>query len=204
MEQTDWLAAIVAAPDEDYVRLGYADWLEENAQVDHAELIRVQIELAHTSPGSDRYGELQTRERQLLAHHSQSWCTDFDVARRFRRGALESIRCDGPDHFLSVADRVFARHPIEEVWLSPFKGGWDPDTVAALAACPHLTRVRRLHLPWMGECHDRTRSQMTREALFALTASPHLAGLRLLNLGESGEGEPAPDDTWFAELRSEE
>lgn len=40
------LQAVVADPDDDTVRLAYADWLDENRCEYHAEFIRVQIELA--------------------------------------------------------------------------------------------------------------------------------------------------------------
>lgn len=40
------LAAILDAPDDDAVRLVYADWLEENGEADRAEFIRVQVRLA--------------------------------------------------------------------------------------------------------------------------------------------------------------
>lgn len=40
------LAAILAQPEEDTLRLAYADWMEENGQPERAEFIRVQVELA--------------------------------------------------------------------------------------------------------------------------------------------------------------
>jgi uncharacterized protein (TIGR02996 family) len=42
------IAAICANPDEDTPRLVFADWLEENEQVERAAFIRAQIELART------------------------------------------------------------------------------------------------------------------------------------------------------------
>lgn len=44
-EQESMLWSILAEPEEDTVRLAYADWLTENGQEDRAEFIRVQIEL---------------------------------------------------------------------------------------------------------------------------------------------------------------
>lgn len=43
-------AAIVAHPDEDTVRLEYADWLQEHGDENRAEFIRVQCELARMPP----------------------------------------------------------------------------------------------------------------------------------------------------------
>lgn len=45
-EQAALLAAILAQPDDDTVRLAYADWLDEHGQDARAEFIRVQVELS--------------------------------------------------------------------------------------------------------------------------------------------------------------
>lgn len=45
-DESDLLAAVLANPADDHVRLVYADWLQENGQEDRAEFIRVQVELA--------------------------------------------------------------------------------------------------------------------------------------------------------------
>jgi uncharacterized protein (TIGR02996 family) len=44
-EQAALLAAVAANPDDDTVRLAYADWLDEHDEHDRAEFIRVQYEL---------------------------------------------------------------------------------------------------------------------------------------------------------------
>lgn len=77
------LAAIRADPDDDTVRLVYADWLDERGEAERAEFIRVQCELARhpcgsvvrrgmrhplapTCRGCDRAATLLARERELL------------------------------------------------------------------------------------------------------------------------------------------
>jgi uncharacterized protein (TIGR02996 family) len=45
-EQSAFIAAIVAAPDDGLPRLVFADWLDENGQGEWAEFIRIQIEMA--------------------------------------------------------------------------------------------------------------------------------------------------------------
>src|SRR5687767_12335037 len=45
-ESAAFLRAICDRPDDDLPRLIYADWLEEHGQVERAEFIRVQVELA--------------------------------------------------------------------------------------------------------------------------------------------------------------
>lgn len=63
------LRAILANPQEDTVRLAYADWLQENGDEAHAELIRVQCELAR-KPKPARRKLLVAREAELLADQS--------------------------------------------------------------------------------------------------------------------------------------
>ena len=55
------LLAILANPDDEVLRLIYADWLEESGEVDRASLIRTQLELMHQPSG-----ELLALEQQLL------------------------------------------------------------------------------------------------------------------------------------------
>ena len=64
------LRAIRAAPEDDTVRLVYADWLEENGQPERAEFIRLECELDAISGDRDdppeewespRYWELHAR-----------------------------------------------------------------------------------------------------------------------------------------------
>lgn len=49
------MAAILAAPDDDLPRLVFADWLEENGEVDRAEFIRVQCEIEKHKPEAVNY-----------------------------------------------------------------------------------------------------------------------------------------------------
>jgi uncharacterized protein (TIGR02996 family) len=59
-----FLADIVENPDDDGVRLIYADWLEDHGQPERAEFIRVQCELARLTEDGPRRQELEARERQ--------------------------------------------------------------------------------------------------------------------------------------------
>lgn len=53
--ESAFLQAIIETPDDDFVRLIYADFLEENGQSDRSEFIRVQIELANL-PDPAKFG----------------------------------------------------------------------------------------------------------------------------------------------------
>src|SRR5262249_23722465 len=88
-QEQSFLEAIYAAPEDDAVRLVYADWLEEQGEAARAEFIRVQIEYARAAaadPDQDlcpagapfRYkdvGEnpLYQRARQLQWKHGDKW-----------------------------------------------------------------------------------------------------------------------------------
>jgi uncharacterized protein (TIGR02996 family) len=187
------LAAVLDDPDNNDLRLVLADWLEEHDEADRAELIRVQMELSRPGLERDRYGFLQSRERQLLATHAKSWFEDLEVAHRFKRGFLESIHCGSPAQFLSIADRLFERQPVQSVWLDTYEDVWDLETTEKLAASPHLARIRKLRIssvdPYI----------VPNEALLTLTASPFLTNLRSINLSDSGRHSPI-DDTLFMEL----
>ncbi len=64
--------AIFQEPDDDALRLIYADWLDENGESLWAELIRTQCELATSTPSSNRFVDLQERVIELrhrLANH---------------------------------------------------------------------------------------------------------------------------------------
>ena len=52
--ECSFLEAILAAPDDDAIRLVYADWLDDHGQPEYAEFIRVQVESARLMEESDR------------------------------------------------------------------------------------------------------------------------------------------------------
>jgi uncharacterized protein (TIGR02996 family) len=82
-----FLQDIIEHPDDDDLRLIYADWLDEQGQEARAEFVRVQIRIAVLdeelqssedcdNPGCDGCKERRTlrrRERELLEAHRQVW-----------------------------------------------------------------------------------------------------------------------------------
>jgi uncharacterized protein (TIGR02996 family) len=87
-QETDLLRAIWEDPEDDAVRLVYADWLEENGRAERGELIRLQIELAHGKLSRQRREKLAAREKALLDAHAEEWLGPRpECARcRFERG----------------------------------------------------------------------------------------------------------------------
>lgn len=114
-ERSAFLAAIIANPDDDTVRLVYADWLQEQGEEDRAEFVRVQVEIARRenacncaallpptgrcSPGVSAAAlmcdlckplyypiNLRSREQELL---STDYGPILGLRTRFRDGAIE-------------------------------------------------------------------------------------------------------------------
>jgi uncharacterized protein (TIGR02996 family) len=81
--EADILRGIAERPDEDYLRLEYADWLEEQDQPERAEFVRAQcrlVEIEREMPQRQFFhglllerDRLQDRERALFAAHAGVW-----------------------------------------------------------------------------------------------------------------------------------
>ena len=67
------IQAIVESPEDDMPRRICADWLEDYAQPERAEFIRLQIALARLPSDHPARPALQTRERGLLLAHERGW-----------------------------------------------------------------------------------------------------------------------------------
>lgn len=129
-----FLRAIRENPDDDTVRLVYADWLAEHGDEPRAEFIRVQLELATRNPApmlpSNRaeLDALRARERELferagpdqlewlgaahaLAAPGSEWAGHLSW---FRRGFLHRVTCPGDD-WARHGGAVLAEHPVREV-----------------------------------------------------------------------------------------
>lgn len=137
-------SAVVAAPDDDTVRLVAADWLDEHDDPDRAAFIRAQVELVRQlidDPKSADVARLRKIERAYLgplSHFPGLWgATDcpqlvrvkpsadreslaFDVTGadrvRFRRGFVERVEVPAVE-WLHHGVAVRATNPIEAVSL---------------------------------------------------------------------------------------
>src|SRR5262245_26190478 len=132
------LQAILEAPDDDAVRLVYADWLEEHGTAHdtaRAEFIRVQVELTKLEQHDPRRPELEEREQDLQAEHEDRWLAPFAelfralyemqdqfLARRhtpwvsprwwyFARGFLQ-VTMNSAAHVLELLPRFVAAGPV--------------------------------------------------------------------------------------------
>jgi uncharacterized protein (TIGR02996 family) len=179
------LAEVLAHPEDDGVRLIYADHLISTGDP-RGELIAVQVKLATTPPRQRK--QLVARETALLRAHRRTWTKEASqVAKRWeiRRGFVAKVEatCQA---FASDGAALMAREPVEELVLSaPTTPG-----LLALAGAAHVARLRAIELDkfWVRTAKDAA-------VLNAFLRSPHVAQVpRLaLRLGFArGRGVPDP------------
>ena len=156
MKPPDWegfISAIVAAPEDDTLRLVAADFLEENGEPDRAAFIRVQVALASLEADdlseSLEADELRKKERALLGPLSEFphlWAAEecpelvrvtptrsgslhVEGTNRlvWRRGFVEEVRCPAAE-WLRHGAAVRRRNPVRVLYLSacesPTRDAW--------------------------------------------------------------------------------
>jgi uncharacterized protein (TIGR02996 family) len=137
MTETDFLRSIHETPDDDDLRLVFADWLEDNGDP-RGELMRVQVEFARR-PG-DR--ELQARNRALLAEHAEGWLGPL----RSKIDQFAFVR--GTLHLWATGKTLLGKHledPAMQAvcrWVEALRVAMNTEEpVAFLENFPHLTRL---------------------------------------------------------------
>ncbi len=166
-----FLEAVLADPDDDFVRLVYADWLEEHGQPERAAFIRVQIELAKVAEDDPRRPGLLHQAYWLEYEHYYQWRDPFahlhPEAITFHRGFAEEMTLPA-EVFLSRADAAFAVTPLRRVRLRGVG-----DSMVKLCDSPHLERLRGLEI----SCSELSPSDVAR-----LSGSSRLGSLEHLSL----------------------
>jgi uncharacterized protein (TIGR02996 family) len=146
------MQAILADPDDDVVRLAYADWLEENGndeQQARAEFIRVQIALSRMADDDPAWTSSTVREAALLNNYGEVWRRDVanlveNVV--FRRGFIEEVSL-GLLQLLENGGRLLDHSPILLFRRAPFLVPEPESTpLRDLANWRGLSRVRGLDL----------------------------------------------------------
>jgi uncharacterized protein (TIGR02996 family) len=186
--------AILDNPDDEALRLVYADFLEERGDP-RAEFIRVQCGLAHLDAADPRRTELEAREGFLLAAHRREWDRplhqiladantalggpigiqrrspgSFVVGWDYLRGFVEVIRAHG-QAFLQFANTLFQLGPLQHVKIWGAIG-----VMGDLAGLVHLARLKTLDLSTNGLSFNDLR---------VLANSPYLARLTTLDLSDN-------------------
>jgi uncharacterized protein (TIGR02996 family) len=170
MDEADFIAAVLAAPDDDTPRRAYAAWLTARGHW-RGEFITAQLDAVEDwqAEGAARAMLSEERLANLLPGPGISrpiW----------RRGFLESVVMQSRT-FLAMAPALFAQHPLQELSLfSPL----DVEDATAIAAQPLVARLKRLRLG------PRT----SVDAFAAILASPHLgAGVEDLYVADTPLGD---------------
>jgi uncharacterized protein (TIGR02996 family) len=183
-DRDSFLRAIRASPDDEGMRLVYADWLEERGDP-LGEFIRLQCALEPIREDYDnpRADELRKREARLLDGHRAAWLgpvagllIGWGDTIVFRRGLVEEAALP-LQTFLDRADDLAAWCPLLRA-LAVFevrgRGG-------ELARSPHLGRISHLEVAdWITAADART-----------LASSPYLGNLQTLRVWLGGEQDPA-------------
>ncbi len=116
--------AITAEPNNESLRLVYADWLEEQGDSDRAEFIRIQIaskaeEKAGFGFNTTRQRELRGRMIELLRTHEDEWKSELPMwvtSANFHRGFLEEFRIvnERPVVSITLADleQLVSQFPV--------------------------------------------------------------------------------------------
>jgi uncharacterized protein (TIGR02996 family) len=177
-EYLGFLKDICAHPDDDDIRLIYADWLEDNGQPERAEFIRVQCEL-HRLPADDpSRQQLERREAELLAAYRDTWLNclpDFcGVYWRpyFHRGFVEGVEAGTWSAFESQAAAIFAAGPVQHLLVRQLNR-----PLKEILSSPHL-----LHLTHLDIRHQ----VLYYEAASSLAQSSYLARCKRLTLVRTG------------------
>jgi uncharacterized protein (TIGR02996 family) len=200
----EFLADIIADPDDDAPRLIYADWLEDNGDPDRAEFIRVQIERARLPDWDAAQVRLRVREEQLLAKYRDAWRAELPqidgvVWGYFRRGLVASASFRAFGLLGEAGWRIAA--PIKAAgvpwptrgdgaeWIEPIPGlrrltiGRRLVAMAdadRLAASPLLSTLRVLEMK---------EAALGVEGLRHVLSSPHLGRLEALRIPDNGIGD---------------
>ena len=140
------LRAIIDHPDDDTLRLIYADWLDENDQPDRAAFIRLQIEAARAEPYSPQARSASLSASRLLNRHRGPWTKHLTIRLidyEFSRGFIERISIDAA-RFPKVAEALFKTEPIHTIRIVRFATTSGRVSLLPLFDVPQL---RQLHGP---------------------------------------------------------
>jgi carbon storage regulator CsrA len=200
-EEVAFLQAVLESPDDEGIRLIFADWLQDREDP-RGEFIRTQCLLAKLAPGDPHRPGLEAAERALWAEHGSTWRGYLPLVLRsaaFRRGFVEAIELTVAE-FLAHAGEIFAAAPVRRFRARRGWDGYPGPTLALLAASPYLARLAELDLSDQdlgdGEAallaaspHAASlnalvlrRNQLGDAGAAALARSPHLTGLARLDL----------------------
>lgn len=196
MNAAPFIQAIIEHPDDDLAREVFADWLEEQGEVDRATFIRLECQAARLPFGPER-ASLEDQARRLRWRHEEDWLGPLHrMSRwwRWSRGMVEEGSFQF-DRFVRHASTLFALAPIRRATIRS-----SGSQVPALIALPGLARLTHLDLSdnrmgdegasflAIGRCWRRLtflrlgHNNITNVGARALAESAELAALTVLDL----------------------
>jgi uncharacterized protein (TIGR02996 family) len=211
-DREQFLRAIELEPEDDAVRLVFADWLEEHDDADRARFIRLQCEHYR------RYGsvwpridsphreELEQEIDALLKKHHKAWTAGLPAWAQkepFQRGFLHIWNMTGkqfvqdagllrtvtPLGFLCLRllkgreEAVFTSEHLSGVnWLSADEAQLTDAGIAALVRGKHLGRVRRLAVARVILDGSKDANKLTDASAITLAEADNLPALTDLDL----------------------
>ncbi|MBX2800756.1 MAG: TIGR02996 domain-containing protein [Myxococcales bacterium] len=199
--------AIRADPEDDTVRLVYADWLSDRGEEEHASLIRTQLRRTQLPVEHPDRVTLELQEWSLwrVVHAIRSGLKDVATGVGWgdpHRGFVDRVYFGDPLQWAALGPRCLDRTVVDHVVLPWARLGnvgplpaherlrelsvrgtvVDVSDVEWLAASPILSTVKRLNL---------VRSDLRDEHLRVLLGSPHLGELQVLRVPYNHLGDDA-------------
>jgi uncharacterized protein (TIGR02996 family) len=198
IDNDPFLPALLEEPDNDTLRLIYADWLDDQGQA-RGEFIRIQCAKAKAADDDPCLPIWEARERELLTTHEVDWVRPLRHlidAWEFRRGFVEKVTMRPGANWSELLELAPVRHihfyqrahatPQEVRVLAQSPGlkrlltlklntdrGIRDDSVAVLAGCPYMSGLLGL---------DLSDNWIHNEGAHLLAESPYLSRLRRLRL----------------------
>ncbi|MBA4188847.1 MAG: hypothetical protein C0467_12690 [Planctomycetaceae bacterium] len=142
--------AILDNPDDNTLRLIYADALEEEGDPQRAAFIRTQVQLCHLPEYDPAWVQIRFHDPEKMP---DAWVRELPglpgrlewTSEPFRRGLPAYVATDDATDFLTHADELFARFPIEALELRITQLSL-LSSARALAECPWISRLVKLSI----------------------------------------------------------
>jgi uncharacterized protein (TIGR02996 family) len=167
--------AILANPDDDTLRLIYADALEEDGEGRRAAFVRAQVELAPLPEYDPQWIRAKYHDREQI--YGLQWLADLPrlpnglrwSREPFHRGFPLRMLADEASIFVANAERLFSFAPIDSLELPLVK----ISESLPFARCPWLDRLTRLSIV----------QGLSGQAALRVLNSRHYIRLRALHIG---------------------
>lgn len=167
--EQSFLEKILAASDDDELRLFYADWLDDHGDAEHALLIRLQCEEAALKQSDPRRVSLQAKAEEIIQKNRKEWHAGlykffedrrqegyFVAGSEYHRGFLQHLDFMDEGRFLQDeddAEQLFQRFPfIQSIGFISIE---DPEAFTRILQMPVLqNHIRGLRVSIADEAVD--------------------------------------------------